>query len=114
MRCFFSGGIGLGYWDMILLFYSIDLTAVFNSRKKLYKDYGESIVIKRTKSFSFFFHNKLLMWKTAHWRNSAARQSRRGDGKKKKVVRSIIFLCTVFIVCFLPNGVATVTTKEGG
>ena len=48
MRCFFSGDIGLGYWDMILLFYSIDLTAVFNSRKELYKDYGESIMIKRT------------------------------------------------------------------
>ena len=50
---------------------------------------------------------------TTHWRNSAALQSKRDDGQEKTVVLSIIFICTMFFVCFLPNGLVTMTTTVG-
>ena len=37
------------------------------------------------------------------WRDAAINQSKSDSSKEKKVARSVIFICSLFIICFLPN-----------
>ena len=45
------------------------------------------------------------------WRNEATKQSARGSrtSKEQRVARSVIFISSIFIVCFIPNVVTWVT-----
>ena len=43
--------------------------------------------------------------KNLEWRNEAAKQSNQisGGSKERKAARSVVAICTIFIICFTPN-----------
>ena len=40
---------------------------------------------------------------TRTWRDTVVKQPNSDSSKEKKVARSVIFICSMFIICFLPN-----------
>ena len=46
------------------------------------------------------------------WRNEAAKQSATDSGtsKEQKAARSVVVICTIFIICFIPNVIALVAS----
>ena len=51
---------------------------------------------------------------TAHWRHGAANQARNDGYKERRVARSVVCVCFMFIVCFFPNVLMTVATNAFG
>ena len=49
---------------------------------------------------------------TAHWRHGAANHARNDAYKERRIARSVVFVCFMFIVCFFPNVLITLATTS--